>query len=88
MSLLVLLITVYSGTNGYVVRNLSHLRSRDPLSDRAADFEKGGPSLREPDQGILEHERKRKVELQCLELQLELEENGSANLLGVHCKAY
>ncbi len=62
-----------------MVRNLSHLRSRDLLNDRA-ELEKGGPSLREPDQGILEHERKRKVELQCLELQLELEEKELVNL--------
>lgn len=66
-----------SGTNGYVVRNLSHLRIRDPMSERAAEFDRGAPSLREPDQGILDHERKRKVELRCLELQLELEEKES-----------
>jgi len=32
------------------------------------------PKYREPDEGILEHERKRKVEVKCLELQVELEE--------------
>lgn len=66
--------TVCSGTNGYVIRNLSHLRVRDPMSERAAAFDRGAPSFREPDQGILEHERKRKIELRCLELQLELED--------------
>lgn len=66
----------HSGTNGYVVRNLSHLRVRDPMSERAAEFDRGAPPLREPDQGILDHERKRKIELRCLELQLELEEKG------------
>lgn len=44
------------------------------MSERAAEFERGAPSFREPDQGILDHERKRKIELRCLELQLELEE--------------
>jgi serine/arginine repetitive matrix protein 2 len=46
------------------------------MSERAAEFERGAPSLREPDQGILDHERKRKIELRCLELQLDLEEKG------------
>jgi hypothetical protein len=34
------------------------------------------PKHREPDKEILEHERKRKVEVKCLELQLELEDKG------------
>ncbi|KAF7353006.1 5-aminolevulinate synthase [Mycena venus] len=34
------------------------------------------PKHREPDEGILEHERKRKVEVKCLELQLQLEDEG------------
>ncbi|KAG8795139.1 RNA-splicing factor [Ceratobasidium sp. 428] len=63
-----------SGTNGYVVRNLSHLRPRDTQQD-AHKFDQGPPKHREPDAGILEHERLRKVEVACLELQLELEEN-------------
>jgi hypothetical protein len=65
----------YSGTNGYVVRNLSHLRSRDPQQDMRK-FEQAPPKHREPDAGILEHERLRSIEVRCLELQLELEENG------------
>lgn len=32
--------------------------------------------MREPDQGILDHEKKRKVEVKCLELQVELEDQG------------
>ncbi|KAG8708089.1 RNA-splicing factor [Ceratobasidium sp. 395] len=63
-----------SGTNGYVVRNLSHLRPRDMQQD-AHKFDQGPPKHREPDAGILEHERLRKVEIACLELQLELEDN-------------
>ena len=64
-----------SGTNGYVVRNLSHLRPRDGQQDMHK-FDQGPPKHREPDAGILEHERLRKIEVRCLELQLELEENG------------
>ncbi|GAW10161.1 cwf21-domain-containing protein [Lentinula edodes] len=63
-----------SGTNGYVIRNLSTLRSYEPAQDRASAWDVAPPKHREPDQGILEHERKRQVEVKCLELQLELEE--------------
>ncbi|THH17606.1 hypothetical protein EW146_g3234 [Bondarzewia mesenterica] len=63
-----------SGTNGYVVRSLSTLRVRETPADRASAWDAAPPKHREPDQAILEHERKRKVEIKCLELQLELEE--------------
>jgi len=65
--------TLVSGTNGYVVRNLSVLRTRDTQNDRNA-WDAAPPKHREPDKEILEHERKRKVEVKCLELQLELED--------------
>ncbi len=67
---------ITSGTNGYVVRNLSVLRSRDTPSDRTNAWDAAPPKHREPDKEILEHERKRKVEVKCLELQLELEDKG------------
>ncbi|KAI0068990.1 cwf21-domain-containing protein, partial [Artomyces pyxidatus] len=63
-----------SGTNGYVVRNLSVLRNHDTASDRASAWDAAPPKHREPDQEIIEHERKRGVEVKCLELQLELED--------------
>ncbi|KAL5640896.1 hypothetical protein ACGC1H_001394 [Rhizoctonia solani] len=63
-----------SGTNGYVVRNLSQMRHRDGPQDMHK-FDQGPPKHREPDAGILEHERLRKIEVRCLELQLELEDN-------------
>jgi cwf21 domain len=62
-----------SGTNGYVVRNLSHLRSHDTAADRMA-LDALPFKHREPDQEILEHERKRKVEVACYELQVKLED--------------
>ncbi|KAF9452216.1 cwf21-domain-containing protein, partial [Macrolepiota fuliginosa MF-IS2] len=65
-----------SGTNGYVVRNLSTLRSYQSSQDRHEAWDAAPPKHREPDSAILEHERKRKVEVKCLELQLELEEKG------------
>ena len=73
----------HSGTSGHVIRNLSHLRPREgpPGSGRPGDFSTGansfGPPVhRQPDAGILDHERKRKVEVKCFELREELEERG------------
>ncbi|KAJ7638539.1 hypothetical protein FB45DRAFT_405281 [Roridomyces roridus] len=65
-----------SGTNGYVIRNLSSLRSHEPAQDRASAWDAAPPKHREPDEGILEHERKRKVEVKCLELELKLQDEG------------
>lgn len=65
-----------SGTNGYVVRNLSTLRSQQSAHDRANAWDVAPPKHREPDAEILEHDRKRKVEVQCFELQLKLEDEG------------
>ena len=58
-----------------MVRNLSTLRSHDK-NDRPSTWDAAFPKHREPDQAILEHEKKRKVEIKCLELQLELEDKG------------
>ncbi|TRM68384.1 cwf21 domain-containing protein, partial [Schizophyllum amplum] len=63
-----------SGTNGYVQRNLSVLRSHQTGQDRGNTWDAPPPKHREPDAGILEHERKRTVEVKCLELQLRLED--------------
>jgi len=62
-----------SGTNGYIVRNLSHMRSHDTAADRMA-LDAAPIKHREPDQEILEHERKRKVEVACYELRVKLED--------------
>lgn len=67
---------LYSGTNGYVVRNMSALRSQHSAQDRASAWDVAPPKHREPDAEILEHDRKRKVEVQCFELQLKLEDEG------------
>jgi len=68
-----------SGTNGYVQKNLSHLRPRDPSLGQ--NEPKAKPRIDAPDGAILDHERRRKIELQCLELQDELEERGYVYLL-------
>lgn len=66
-----------SGTSGYVQRNLAHIRPRDsgaPYPPRDADMPKH--RQRQPDKGILEHDRKRAVEVKVLELRDELEDAG------------
>merc|ERR1712000_665952 len=62
-----------SGTSGYVQRNLAHIRPRDrgaPYPPKDSDALRHRP--RQPDQGILDHERKRAVALKVYELRLEL----------------
>jgi cwf21 domain len=66
-----------SGTSGYVQRNLSHLKTRDrnngaPYS--LDDLQKH--KQRKPDAEILEHERKRQIEVKLFELRDKLEDEG------------
>ncbi|KAI1504198.1 cwf21-domain-containing protein [Biscogniauxia marginata] len=68
-----------SGTSGYVQRNLAHLRPRDraapyPAKDR--DLEQLRHRQRQPDRGILEHDRRREVEVKVFELRDRLEDEG------------
>jgi serine/arginine repetitive matrix protein 2 len=67
-----------SGTNGYVVRNLSAIPRgrREPVKQFQDIEEEHKDRFRErkPNEEILLHERKRQVELQCLTLRLALEE--------------
>ncbi|KAK3295537.1 cwf21 domain-containing protein [Chaetomium fimeti] len=65
-----------SGTSGYVQRNLAHMKPRDnaapylPRND--ADSLRHKP--RQPDKGLLEHARKREVEVKVFELREKLED--------------
>jgi hypothetical protein len=66
-----------SGTSGYVQRNLANFRPRDmgaPYAPRESDHLRHTP--RQPDQGLLEHDRKREVEVKVFELRDKLEEQG------------
>ncbi|CAB4406301.1 unnamed protein product [Rhizophagus irregularis] len=68
-----------SGTNGYVVRNLSFIRPRKDIQIESLDEAKANSSAlanRKPNQEILDHEKKRQVELKCISLQQKLEEAG------------
>ena len=70
-----------SGTSGYVQRNLSHLKPRDSGYGSTPSY--GPPGLddgkdtfkqRKPDQKILEHDRRREIEVKVLEERDRLEE--------------
>ena len=61
-----------SGTNGYVQKNMSHVNRKSQVEYRRemALVEKNGPpKAKKPDAGILEHNRKRKIELKIVEFQ-------------------
>ncbi|XP_038637094.1 serine/arginine repetitive matrix protein 2-like [Scyliorhinus canicula] len=68
-----------SGTNGYVQRNLSSVRHKKDRVDYKSEEElkklESG-LMKKPNQDILDHERKRKVELKCIELEDMMEEQG------------
>ncbi|KAJ2399138.1 RNA-splicing factor [Coemansia sp. RSA 2559] len=70
-----------TGTSGHVVRNASALKpgqERGVAQSRYSRYpsERSHPRNKPVDKDILEHERKRQVEIKCLELQDELEEKG------------
>lgn len=68
-----------SGTNGYIQKNLSALPpKREKINYQTeADIARMEKALeRKPNKEILEHEWKRKIELKCLELREELEDQG------------
>ncbi|KAJ1843769.1 RNA-splicing factor [Coemansia sp. RSA 2708] len=67
-----------SGTSGHVVKNASSLRpgQRDGTARRNYYDRERTPKAKPLDKGIVDHERKRQVEVKCLELQDELEERG------------
>ncbi|KAK5120098.1 RNA-splicing factor [Meristemomyces frigidus] len=65
-----------SGTSGYVQRNLSTLRPRDNAQPYPRDFDSIKHRQRQPDKDILEHDRKREVEVKVFELRDRLEDEG------------
>jgi len=73
-----------TGTNGYVMRNLSHVRTDKKDNQPKYDYNDKGilggfesTLVKKPNKDILEHDRKRQVELKCIELQDMLEEKGT-----------
>ena len=65
-----------SGTSGYVQRNLAHLRPRDQVKPYSTDLDSLKHRHRQPDKEILEHDRKRDVEVKVFELRDRLEDEG------------
>ncbi|KAH8879876.1 cwf21-domain-containing protein [Thozetella sp. PMI_491] len=65
-----------SGTSGYVQRNLAHIRHREIGAPYPKDPDLLRHRQRQPDKGLLEHERKREIELKVFELRDQLEEDG------------
>ncbi|CAO3689583.1 unnamed protein product [Umbelopsis ramanniana] len=71
-----------SGTNGYVVRNLSSLRPQNTKPREQfgsyGDAQRSSPAIKQPNQEILLHDRKRQIEVECFKLKLTLEDDGIA----------
>lgn len=65
-----------SGTSGYVQKNKSFLRPRDKTAPYPKDWEQVKHKQRQPDQAILEHDRRREIEVKVFELRDKLEEEG------------
>ncbi|XP_046688189.1 pre-mRNA-splicing factor CWC21-like [Homalodisca vitripennis] len=68
-----------SGTNGYVQRNWAAVRkTKDKVNYKTEEeLEKlDAANNRQPNKEILDHERKRKIEIKCIELEEILEEQG------------
>ena len=66
-----------SGTNGYVTTNLAFIRHRKEKVEYKTeeDLAKLERTLhKQPNKELLEHQWKRKIELQCMELQDKMEE--------------
>ncbi|KAF4986925.1 hypothetical protein FGRMN_10620 [Fusarium graminum] len=63
-----------SGTSGYVQRNLAHIKPRDFGAPYPKDLDSLRHKQRQPDKGILEHDRKREVEVKVFDLRDKLEE--------------
>lgn len=68
-----------SGTNGFVQRNFAAVRSRQERVDYKtdADIARLDKAMqRKPNKEILEHEWKRRIELECFQMQEDMEEQG------------
>ncbi|KAH8872286.1 Serine/arginine repetitive matrix protein isoform 1 [Schistosoma japonicum] len=68
-----------SGTNGYVQKNLAFISNFKEQNQYKTDedIKKADALLfKEPNKEILEHERKRKIEVKCFEMEQEMEEQG------------
>lgn len=67
-----------SGTSGHVQSNSFNIRSHARNPEHNGDDERKPARVRKADDRILEHERKREIELKLVELSESLEDNGYA----------
>lgn len=65
-----------SGTNGHVQRNWAVIRKTKEKDSYKAHEEKVDSASKQPNKEILDHDRKRKIEIKCTELSDILEEKG------------
>ncbi|OCK76967.1 cwf21-domain-containing protein [Lepidopterella palustris CBS 459.81] len=65
-----------SGTSGYVQRNLSLLKPRDNAAPYPKDWDSFKHRQRQPNEEILEHDRRREIEVKVFELRDRLEDEG------------
>lgn len=66
-----------SGTSGYVQRNSANLKPRDqPYPTKDSRDDAARYRQRQPDKEILEHDRKREIEVKVFELRDKLEDEG------------
>ena len=65
-----------SGTSGYVQKNYAHLKPRDTTAPYPKDFDALKHKQRQPDAEILEHDRRRAIEVKVFELRDRLEDEG------------
>ncbi|RKF71741.1 Pre-mRNA-splicing factor CWC21 [Golovinomyces cichoracearum] len=65
-----------SGTSGYVQRNLAYIKPRDRSKPYSVDIDSRKHRQRQPDKDILDHARKREIEVKVFELRDKLEEEG------------
>lgn len=77
-----------SGTNGYVQRNWASIKKvKEQTFKTEEELAKIDSSAnRQPNQELLDHDRKRKVELKCIELEQSLEDQGYC--VTEHCFVY
>ncbi|KAI9709126.1 MAG: RNA-splicing factor [Bogoriella megaspora] len=65
-----------SGTSGYVQKNYAHLKPRDNQAPYPKDFDTLKHRQRQPNKEILEHDRRREIEVKVFELRDRLEDEG------------
>jgi serine/arginine repetitive matrix protein 2 len=65
-----------SGTSGYVTNNKFNLRGPPPQSYNLKEGDLGEAPAKKPNEGILEHNRKRELELEVEVMRAQLEDDG------------